>query len=128
MSAVVLKINVKVGNGGTFVLKVGEWILIPYNIDILEQQVVSQGISQMHTVDLGHHHSREGFVSIETCSRRRHLFKILCESENLKCEMQRVAAKYNYSILVFGTYDMVIKRVQAQLGSEGLGFEVGAKD
>mmetsp|Transcript_17645 Transcript_17645/g.40691 ORF Transcript_17645/g.40691 Transcript_17645/m.40691 type:complete len:274 (+) Transcript_17645:35-856(+) len=50
--------------GRFFRLEIFERVFVPYDIDVLEQNIVSESQNKMNAVNLCHHHHAENFVSI----------------------------------------------------------------
>mmetsp|Transcript_5666 Transcript_5666/g.15371 ORF Transcript_5666/g.15371 Transcript_5666/m.15371 type:complete len:292 (-) Transcript_5666:54-929(-) len=77
VSAVVLEEDVEVAVahlvGG---LEVLEGVLVPDDVDVLEEEVVMQGADELHAYHLGHHHCGKAAIAVMTSGLRRHVAEV----------------------------------------------------
>mmetsp|Transcript_13123 Transcript_13123/g.25707 ORF Transcript_13123/g.25707 Transcript_13123/m.25707 type:complete len:384 (+) Transcript_13123:632-1783(+) len=75
--SVVLEEDVEVVEGVGFVVEEFEGVLVPDEIDVLKENVMSEAIDELNGDDFGPHHGSEAFVSVHSRLFFRHLFKYL---------------------------------------------------
>mmetsp|Transcript_30912 Transcript_30912/g.56041 ORF Transcript_30912/g.56041 Transcript_30912/m.56041 type:complete len:223 (+) Transcript_30912:363-1031(+) len=76
VSTIVLKVHVKMVEWIGGIGKEFKWIAIPNNIDILKEDIVSQKINHVYTIQFCHHHSGKGSVRVKARGLFGHFGKI----------------------------------------------------
>mmetsp|Transcript_16021 Transcript_16021/g.23440 ORF Transcript_16021/g.23440 Transcript_16021/m.23440 type:complete len:212 (+) Transcript_16021:196-831(+) len=64
---IVLEVHIKVLVWIIGVVEILEGICVPYDIDVLKEEVVAEVIDELHTDHLREHHSHEGTITVMFC-------------------------------------------------------------
>lgn len=64
MATIILEKDVEIVGWQGRVTKVFEGILVPYDINVLKQEVKTEHGNELHAYDFGHHHGREFGITV----------------------------------------------------------------